>query len=174
MKRVQIVNRLDRFLRGGDHRPFIERRFAAVRFTEPNEDYRHQHQDVRIEDGTVFGDLIRFVDFDYIARVAKVDGAALAGLASAPGSPSKVKILAKDLTYDTELDWSRNREPDLAGYEVVWRRTTAATWTNARRVGRRTHATLRNISKDDYVFGVRAIDSAGNRSPASFPTAIVE
>lgn len=174
MRRVRIVNRLDRFLRGGDHRPFLEQRFPAARFTEPNEDYRHQHQDVRVEKGTVFGDLVRFVDFAYTARVARVNGAALAALASAPASPSKVKIVAKDLTYDTELDWNRNREPDLAGYEVVWRRTTEAEWTNSRRVGRHTRAVMQDISKDDFLFGVRAVDSKGNRSPVSFPTEIVE
>jgi hypothetical protein len=174
MRRVRIINRLDRFLRGGDHRPFIERRYPAVRFTEPNEDFRHQHQDVRVEDGTVFGDLPEFVDFRYTARVAKVNGAALAGLASAPQAPSDVKIVAGELTYDTELEWAANRESDLAGYEVVWRDTTAPDWTDARRVGDVTRVTLENISKDDLVFGVRAIDDDGNRSPVAFPTGIVQ
>jgi hypothetical protein len=172
--RVRIIYRRDRFLRGGDHLPFLERRYAAARFTEPNEDYRHQHQDVRVEDGVQYGDLVRFVDFRYIARVARVNLAALAGLSRAPARPSDVAVDARELTTDTTLQWSANTEPDLAGYEIVWRDTTSPVWTHSRFVGNVTAYTVRGISKDDFHFGVRAVDRDGNRSPVRFPGAVLE
>jgi hypothetical protein len=172
--RVRIIYRRDRFLRGGDHLPFLERRYPAARFTEPNEDYRHQHQDVRVEDGVQYGDLVRFVDFRYIARVARVNLAALAGLSRAPARPSDVAVDARELTTDTTLQWSANTEPDLAGYEIVWRDTTSPVWTHSRFVGNVTAYTVRGISKDDFHFGVRAVDRDGNRSPVRFPGAVLE
>ena len=167
--RVTIVYRRDRYLRGGDHIPFLERGFAAVRFTEPNEDYRHQHQNVRIENGVQYGDLPQFADFNYIADVTRVNAAALAALAHAPASPKNVELITARLTNDTDLKWDANQEPDLAGYEIVWRDTTSPVWTNARAVGNVTSHTMKGLSKDNYFFGVRAVDKSGNRSPASFP-----
>jgi hypothetical protein len=167
--RVIMVYRRDRYLRGGDHRPFLERGFAAVRFTEPNEDYRHQHQNVRIENGVQYGDLPQFVDFNYIADVARVNAASLAMLALAPARPKNVGVVTARLTNDTELKWDANKEPDLAGYEIAWRDTTTPVWTNARWVGNVTTYTVSGMSKDNYFFGVRAVDSSGNRSPVSFP-----
>ena len=167
--RVQLVYRRDRYLRGGDHIPFLERGYPAVRFSEPHEDYRHQHQNVRIENGIRYGDLPEFVDFRYVARVARVNAAALAALARAPATPKDVRIVTKRLTNDTDLQWAANPEPDLAGYEVVWRETTAPFWTHARRVGNVTSYTVSGMSKDNYFFGVRAVDRAGHRSPVSFP-----
>jgi hypothetical protein len=167
--KVMMVYRRDRYLRGGDHIPFLERGFPAVRFTEPNEDYRHQHQNVRTENGIQFGDLPEFVDYSYIANVARVNAANLAMLALAPARPRNVTILTARLSNDTDLKWDANQEPDLAGYEIVWRDTTAPTWTNSRAVGNVTSYTMKGLSKDNSFFGVRSIDRQGNHSPVSFP-----
>jgi hypothetical protein len=172
--RVRMIYRRDRFLRGGDHLPFLERRYPAARFTEVNEDYRHQHQDVRVEDGVQYGDLVRFVDFRYIARVARVNLAALTGLSRAPERPRDVVLDARELSTDTTLQWSANTEPDLAGYEIVWRDTTSPVWTHSRFVGNVTSYTVRRITKDDFHFGVRAVDRDGNRSPVRFPGGVLE
>ncbi len=171
--RVRIVYRLDRFLRGGDHRPFLERGYPAVRFSEVVEDYRHQHQDVRVEDGVQYGDLLRFVDFGYVQRVTRVNLAALVNLSRAPDRPEGVAIDARELTNDTTLQWTANAEPDLAGYEVVWRDTTAPHWTHRRFVGNVTSATIRGVSKDNFHFGVRAVDRQGHRSTVRFPQAVI-
>jgi len=165
---VMMVYRRDRYGRGGDHIPFLERGYPAVRFTEVNEDFRHQHQNVRIEKGVQYGDLPQFVDFAYIANVARVNAASLAILAYAPVRPKGVTIISR-LSDDTELHWDADKEPDLAGYEIVWRETTAATWTNSKPVGKVTSFTLKGMSKDNYFFGVRAIDKDGNRSPVTYP-----
>jgi hypothetical protein len=167
--RVMMVYRRDRYLRGGDHISFLERGFAAVRFTEPNEDYRHQHQNVRIEHGVQYGDLPQYDDFNYIANVARVNAAALAALASAPARPKNVAVITTRLTNDTDLKWETNKEPDLAGYEIVWRETTSPVWTNARAVGKVNSFTIKGMSKDNYFFGVRALDGQGHRSLISFP-----
>ncbi|HEV2883699.1 MAG TPA: M28 family metallopeptidase [Pyrinomonadaceae bacterium] len=167
--KVRLVYRRDRYLRGGDHIPFLERGFAAVRFTEPNEEYRHQHQNVRIENGIQYGDLLQFVDFNYIGNVARVNAAALAALALAPARPKNVGLVTARLTNDTDLKWEANKEPDLAGYEIVWRETTSPVWTGSRFVGKVTSFTVLGMSKDNYFFGVRAVDKAGYRSPVSFP-----
>jgi hypothetical protein len=166
---VMMVYRRDRYLRGGDHIPFLERGFAAVRFTEPNEDYRHQHQNVRIENEVQYGDLPQYDDFNYIASVARVNAASLAALALAPARPKNVGLVTTRLTNDTDLKWDANKEPDLSGYEIVWRDTTSPVWTNARAVGNVTSYTMKAMSKDNYFFGVRAVDKEGNRSPVSFP-----
>jgi hypothetical protein len=165
---VWMIYRRDRYGRGGDHIPFLERGYAAVRFTETNENYQHQHQNVRIEKGIQYGDLPQFVDFDYIANVARVNAAALAVLASAPARPKNV-TMPGGLANDTELKWEANKESDLAGYEIVWRDTTAAVWTNSRAIGNVTTYTMKGMSKDNYFFGVRAVDRDGNRSPATYP-----
>jgi hypothetical protein len=167
--RVWMIYRRDRYLRGGDHIPFLENGYAAVRFTEPNENYNHQHQNVRVESGVQYGDLPEFDDFAYIAQVARVNCAALAALALAPARPSNARILTRRLTNDTDLQWDANKEPDLAGYEVVWRDTTEPVWTHSRWVGNVTSYTVAGLSKDNYFFGVRAVDRDGNRSPVSYP-----
>ena len=166
--RVRVVYRRDRYLRGGDHIPFLERAYPAARFTEPAEDFAHQHQDVRVQDGKQYGDLPEFCDFDFIARVARVNGATLWTLAQAPGTPRGVKILTSALTNSTQLRWDRGTESDLAGYEVVWRETTAPEWTHVVDVGDATEHEV-DLSKDNVFFGVRAVNRAGNRSPVAFP-----
>lgn len=166
--RVRIVHRRDRYLRGGDHIPFLERAFPAARFTEPAEDFAHQHQDVRVVDGKQYGDLPEFCDFPFIARVARVNAAALWSLAQAPGTPRGARILTANLTNATDLMWQRGDEPDLAGYEVVWRETTAPDWTHAVEVGDTTRHTV-DLSKDNVFFGIRAVGRSGLRSPVAFP-----
>jgi hypothetical protein len=166
--KVWMIYRRDRYGRGGDHQPFLERGYAAVRFTEPNEDYRHQHQNVRIENGVQYGDLPQFVDFAYVANVARVNAAALAMLAMAPARPKNVTTTT-GLSNDTELKWESNKEPDLAGYEIVWRDTTSPVWINSKAVGNVLSFRMTGMSKDNYFFGVRAVDKEGNRGPASYP-----
>lgn len=166
---VQMIYRRDRYLRGGDHIPFLERGFTAVRFTESHEDYTHQHQNVRTENGVQYGDLPEFVDFGYVANVTRINAASLASLAFAPAKPKNVGLLTAKLTNDTELKWDANAEKDLAGYEVVWRGTTDAVWTNSVFVGNVTTYVLKNMSKDNFFFGVRTIDKDGHKSPVSFP-----
>jgi len=167
--KVWMIYRRDRYLRGGDHIPFLERGFTAVRITEADEDYTHQHQNVRTENGVFYGDTPEYVDFDYTANVARVNLIALAALASAPAKPKNVVILTTRLTNDTDLKWDASTAPDLAGYEVVWRDTTSPEWTNSAFVGTATTYTAKSMSKDNYFFGVRAVDKDGNRSPVVYP-----
>jgi hypothetical protein len=156
-----LIFRLDRYLRGGDHYSFNQQGFAAVRFTEFREDYNHQHQNVRTENGIEYGDLAKFVDFDYVARVARLNAAILASLASAPAPPAKVRMLTKELQNDTTLTWESS--PGAASYEVLWRATSAPDWEHVQAFGNATRATLK-LSKDNVIFGVRSVDGAGHRS----------
>ena len=129
--------------------------------TEFREDYNHQHQNVRTEGGVEYGDLAKYVDSDYMARVARLNAATLAALASAPGPPAKVRMLTKDLRNDTTLTWEAS--PGAASYEVLWRATSAPDWEHAQTVEPGTRATLK-VSKDNVIFGVRALDQVGHRS----------
>lgn len=167
---VSVVYRLDRYLRGGDHRPFLQAGYPAARFTEPHENYAHQHQDVRVDPdtGKQYGDLPEFVDFEYVARVAKVNGAALWSLATAPGTPKNVRVDTSALSTNTTLYWDAPVEGYGGGYEVVWRPTSAPFWTGVIDVGPAIQATL-SLSKDDVVFGVRAKSSDGFRGVAVLP-----
>ncbi|HEX4785693.1 MAG TPA: M28 family metallopeptidase [Candidatus Sulfotelmatobacter sp.] len=158
-----LVFRLDRFLRGGDHSSFNQQGFSAVRLTEFREDFHHQHQNVRVENGIEYGDLLKFVDYDYEAHVARLNAATLASLAAAPAPPANVHILTKDLESDTTLTWEASPGGEPAEYEVVWRATTSPEWEHAQGVGSATRATLK-ISKDNVIFAVRAVDRAGHRS----------
>jgi hypothetical protein len=166
---VWMIYRRDRYLRGGDHIPFLEQGYPAVRFTEPNEDFTHQHQNVRTENGVFYGDTPEFVDFEYVAQVARVNAAALAARALAPARPKNVGIVTARLTNDTDLKWDANQDADLAGYEIVWRETTSPVWTNSKFVGNVTSYTMSGMSKDNYFFGVRAVDKDGNKSPVVYP-----
>ncbi|MEZ5346559.1 MAG: M28 family metallopeptidase [Pyrinomonadaceae bacterium] len=166
---VQVIYRRDRYLRGGDHIPFLEKGFAALRFTEPHEDYEHQHQNVGARDGKFYGDTPDYVDFGYIASVAKINIASLASLALAPAKPKNVGIDITRLTNDTDLKWDANTEDDIAGYEIVWRKTTEPFWTHSRSVGNVLKFTMEKMSKDNYFFGVRAVDKDRNKSPVVFP-----
>ncbi|MEU1782186.1 M20/M25/M40 family metallo-hydrolase [Streptomyces abikoensis] len=167
--RVRVIFRRDRYLRSGDHIPFLQQGFPAARFTEPAENYAHQHQDVRMVDGKQYGDLPEFCDFGFIARVARVNAAALWSLAQAPGTPRGAKIRTAALGNSTELAWERGPEPDLAGYEVVWRETTEPEWTHVIRAGNVTRYAV-DLSKDNVFFGIRAFNHSGLRSPVAFCT----
>jgi hypothetical protein len=159
---VRLVFRRDRLRRGGDHVAFNERGYAAVRFTEMNEDWRRQHQDVREQDGFQFGDRPEFVDWGYVANVTRVNLATLADLAWAPPPPTRVTPVSR-LEAGTTLRWGRASDADGAGYEVLWRDTTAPDWEAARLVGHVAEVTL-PLSKDDHLFSLRGVSRAGNRS----------
>jgi hypothetical protein len=156
-----LIFRLDRYLRGGDHYSFNQQGFSAVRFTEYREDFHHQHQNVRTENGIEYGDLPKFVDYDYVAHVARLNAATLASLASAPAPPANVHLLTKNLENDSILTW--DAVPGADSYEVVWRATSSPEWEHAQNFGNATHATLK-VSKDNVIFAVRAVDRAGHRS----------
>ncbi len=167
--------RLDRYLRGGDHSSFSAEGFPAVRFTEWRENFNHQHQNVRTEGGVEYGDLLKFDDFDYMVRVARLNAATLATLAASPGVPQNVKVVTKDLDNNTTLTWEA---PLAAGagvaYEVVWRETAATDWQYAAEAARypgkdgALSATL-PVSKDNVFFGVRACDGKGHCGQAVAP-----
>ena len=163
-----LIWRADRFLRGGDHESFNAQGFAALRFTEPRETFAHQHQDVRVENGVQYGDLLQYLDFDYLAKVTRYNAAVLASLALAPATP-KVSVDTKALTNDTTLAW--DPVPRAVRYEVVRRLTTEPTWTAVDDAGSATRITLK-LSKDIWQFGVRAVDAQGHRSQAGFPTPV--
>jgi hypothetical protein len=164
---VRLMYRLDRFLRAGDQLSFLQQGYPAVRFTEPHENFDHEHQDVRVENGVQIGDLPQFVDYDYVAGVARVNAAGLWSLANAPGTPRNVAVDVTQLTNDMTLKWTV--DPAAADYEVVWRPTTDPVWTHAVSVGTAGTTTLKSFSKDNVLFGVRAIGADGKRSPAAFP-----
>jgi hypothetical protein len=166
--KVNIIYRRDRYLRGGDHAPFLDRGYAALRFSEPAENFDHQHQNLRTENGKQIGDLPQYNDYPYIAQVARVNAAALATLASAPAAPQKVLMHTKKLENSSTLSWQPNGEPDLKGYRIVWRETTSPVWQGKEDVGNVAEATIKR-SKDNFLFGVQAIDKDGNVSVASYP-----
>ena len=160
--------RRDRFLRGGDHISFNEEGYPAVRFTEYRENFNRQHQNVRTENGIEYGDLPKFVDYDYVANVARLNAATLAELASAPGAPQKVRIETKDLVNDSTLVWEPPADGRAVGYEVLWRATSAPDWEHSQAVGKETRATL-PVSKDNVIFAVESTDEAGHSSQPIVP-----
>jgi hypothetical protein len=172
-----MVLRLDRYLRGGDHRSFNEQGFAAVRFTEWRENFNHQHQNVRIENGVQFGDLIQFDDFSYIAKVARLNAATLATLASAPGMPKDVRMSTRNLDNNSVLKWEvPDGAPAGAYYQIVWRETDASDWQYAGRasayhetVDGSEHTVTVPISKDNVFFGVRSCDAKEHCGAAAIP-----
>jgi hypothetical protein len=165
---VTLVFRRDRYGRGGDHTAFLQQGYAAVRFTEPNEDFTRQHQKVREERGIKYGDVPEMVDFAYVAQVARVNAAALASMALAPAAPAGVSLSGRQ-EYHTTITWKANPEPDVAGYQVVWRETYQPFWQRGLFVGNVTQAVVKGASKDDHFFAVQAVDRDGNVSVPSFP-----
>jgi hypothetical protein len=160
----QMILRRDRYLRGGDHTSFNAEGFAAVRFTEWRENFDHQHQTLRTEGGVEYGDLLKFVDFQYVVKVAQLNALTMASLAGAPSEPQNVRILTRALDNNSELEWEPSAfAPPGTTYEVVWRDTDENLWTHSRSAGAETHLTL-NVSKDNVLFGVRAVSAAGDRS----------
>jgi len=165
---VLLEYRPDRFLRGGDHTPFNQQGYAAVRFTETNENFNHQHQDLRTENGIEYGDKPEFVDYRYLRRTAQVNLATLASLALAPAAPVKVEVLTAKLTNRTELRWQALKGgPAPAGYVVLVRETSAPQWQQ-RYPASGTTADL-PISKDNYIFGVVSVDAQGHESTPVLP-----
>jgi hypothetical protein len=160
--------RQDRFLRGGDHISFNEEGFPAVRFTEYRENFTRQHQNVRTENGIEYGDLPKYVDYEYVANVARLNAATLAELASAPGPPQNVRIETKELVNDSTLEWDPPADGQAIGYEVLWRPTSAPDWEHSQSFGKVTRATL-PVSKDNVVFAVESISEAGHKSAPIVP-----
>jgi hypothetical protein len=165
----RLVFRNDRFLRGGDHTAFNQFDYPAVRLTEVAENYNRQHQDVRVDEttGTEFGDLPEFVDENYAAAVGRLNLITLAHLANAPSAPTDARMITATLDNRTTLRWDRAPEPDVAGYEIVWRETTCPYWQFALDVGDATEYTIA-INKDNFFMGVRSYDREGYRSPVIF------
>ncbi len=168
---VRQIFRADRFLRGGDQQSFQAVGYTAVRFVEAHENFAHQHQDVRVENGVQYGDLPQYIDPAYLARVTRTNVAALATLALGPAPPGNVQMVLKHIGYTTTLRW--RPAADAVGYEVLWRATDAPTWQYAHRLGNLLSVTI-DAAKDDYIFGVRSIDAHGLRSPAVYPTPVRE
>ena len=165
---TMLVYRLDRFGRGGHHRPFNDVGFAAVRIMETNEHYDRQHQDLRTENGRVYGDTIDGVDFEYAAKLTALNAVSMASMAWAPAPPSKVKISGA-VEASTHFTWQQSNDPTIAGYRIYWRYTSEPQWQFSRDVGKVNQATLENIVIDNYTFGVAAISQDGLESPVVFP-----
>ena len=170
---VMMVYRLDRFGRGGHHRPFNDLGYPAVRVMETNEHYDRQHQDLRTENGRVYGDTIEGVDFAYAAKLTALNAVSLAGMAWAPPPPADVQVEGA-VSADTTLKWTRPpaaQAPNLAGYKVYWRLTTDPQWNQGVYVGDVSSHVLRNVVIDNYFFGVAAVAKDGTESPVVFPGA---
>ena len=165
-----LIYRRDRFLRGGDHTSFNQEGFAAVRFTEWREDFHHQHQNLRTENGIEYGDLPKFVDFEYVANVARLNAATLATLAMAPAPPDSSRLQTKDLDNSTTITWKPSPGGLATGYEVVWRSTIMPNWESQKQFPADATTATVNVSKDNVIFGIRAIGKNGLKSPVVIPT----
>lgn len=178
---VALIYRPDRFLRGGDHESFLAAGFPSVRFTEAVEDFTHQHQDPRVENGTVYGDNVEFVDFDYTARVAKVNLASMWSAANAPAMPLNVTISGDigfpaptnstpvfELSNESRFSWTIGNDPLAVSYELVYRTSGTQQWSYYLNVGNVSTVTV-DLPKDDLQFGIRAVSATGMKSPAVFP-----
>jgi hypothetical protein len=159
---VVMVYRNDRFLRGGDHSPYVDTGYAAVRITEMNENFNHQHQDVRTEKGVVYGDLLEFMDFEYLRKNTALNLANLANLARSPGMPQNVKVEVRNLTNGTQLSWQAPANGKVRGYYILMRETTSSVWQK-KIFTRETGVTL-PYSKDNYFFGIQSVSETGNES----------
>ncbi len=164
-----MIYRLDRFGRGGHHRPFNDLGFAGVRIMETHENYTRQHQNLRTEDGIAYGDVVDGVNFDYAAKLTAVNASVLASLAWAPPAPDTV-LVGGAVRPSTRLVWSAVDHPGLAGYKVYWRDTTSPTWDHARFVGNVTEFELEGMVIDNYLYGVAAVGENGHESLVVFPT----
>ena len=178
---VALVYRPDRFSRGSDHESFLDQGWPAVRFAEAVEDFKHQHQDPRVQDGVQYGDLVKYVDFEYTARVARVNLAAIWSAANAPAQPTNVTMSRtvgfparnrdtppNQLSNESRFAWRAGEDPLVTSYELVWRSTGSLQWQYSMDVGNVGNATV-NLPKDDFQFGIRAVGKDGKKSPAVFP-----
>lgn len=166
--RAIMIYRLDRFGRGGHHRSFNDLGFPGVRIMETHENYNRQHQDIRVENGVEYGDVVEWVDFDYVAKMTALNAAVLASLAWAPPAPAHVLIGGAN-SPSTVLSWDPQDDPNLAGYKIYWRDTTSPQWQWYRWVGDATEGTLEDVIIDNYLFGVAAVGRNGNESTVVFP-----
>ena len=178
---VALIYRPDRYLRGGDHESFLSQGYPAVRFTEAVEDFAHQHQNVRVQNGTQYGDLLEYVDFEYTARVAKVNLASMWSAANAPALPINVSISQvvgftaadentplEEIGNDSQFTWITGNDPLVESYELLWRPSGALQWMHSLDLGN-VGTTTQNLPKDDLQFGIRAVGANGFKSPAVFP-----
>ncbi|MCG2617995.1 M20/M25/M40 family metallo-hydrolase [Terrimonas sp. NA20] len=165
---VVMIYRNDRFLRGGDHTPYVNRGYAAVRITEMNENYYHQHQDVRVENGIQYGDLPEFMDFEYLRKNTAMNLSNLANLAKAPAMPQEARVETRKLTNYTNLSWKAPKSGKVKGYYILIRETTSAVWQK-KIFTTGTTAEL-PYSKDNYFFGIQSVGDDGNESLAVVPT----
>ena len=170
--RAIMIYRLDRFGRGGHHRPFNDLGFAGVRIMETHENYYRQHQDIRTENGIKYGDVIEGVNFEYAAKLTAVNAITMASLAWAPTAPQNVKI-GGAVQPSTTLAWKKSNDSNLAGYKIYWRETTAPQWQYSRFVGKIDQFTLKNIVIDNFLFGVSSVSKDGHESPVVFPGGIL-
>lgn len=168
----QMVYRLDRFGRGGHHKPFNDLGYPGIRIMESHENYNRQHQDIRVEDGIAYGDVIEYVNFEYVKKLTAVNAINMASLAWAPPAPTVVKI-GGIVEASVKLAWNKVEDKNLAGYKIYWRDTTSPTWDNSRFVGDVTEFTLEGIVIDNYYFGVSTVGKNGHESPVVFPNQIM-
>lgn len=164
---VVLIYRNDRFLRGGDHTPFVQKGYAAVRITEMNENYNHQHQDLRTEKGIVYGDLIEFMDFEYLRKNTAMNLATLANLAKAPAVPQEVKVDVRNLTNSTTLSWKAPKSGQAKGYYILMRETSSPVWQ--KKIYTSGTGITIPYSKDNYFFAVQAVGADGNESLPVIP-----
>ena len=167
-----MIYRLDRFGRGGHHRPFNDVGFAGIRIMEAHENYNQQHQDIRVEDGIEYGDRLEHVNFDYAAKLTAVNAIALASIAWAPPPPEGLMI-GGAVQPSTRMRWDDTGDHHIAGYKIYWRETTSPQWQYSRYVGSLSDFTLENIVIDNFLFGVVAVSSDGHESIVSFPTTLI-
>jgi hypothetical protein len=167
-----LIYRLDRFGRGGHHRPFNDLGFAGIRIMETHENYTRQHQDIRVENGIQYGDVIEGVNFEYTKKLTAVNAITLAGLAWAPPAPTNVRI-GGAVQPSARLAWDALPADKVAGYKIYWRDTTSPTWDHFRFVGNVSEFTLEGIVIDNYYFGISAVDKSGNESVVVFPERVM-
>ena len=167
-----MIYRLDRFGRGGHHRPFNDAGFAGIRIMEAHENYTRQHQDIREENGIKYGDVVEGVNFEYTAKLTAVNAIALAGIAWAPPQPKNVKI-GGAVQPSTTLAWEKLDDPVIAGYKIYWRETTAPQWQYSKFVGKTDSYMLKNVVIDNYLFGITAVGMDGNESVVVFPSGLI-
>jgi hypothetical protein len=165
-----MIYRLDRFGRGGHHRPFNDEGYAGIRIMEAHENYTQQHQDIRVEEGIAYGDVLEHVNFDYAKKLTSVNALNLASLGWAPPAPKEVKI-GGIVESSARLQWSK--VPGAMGYKIYWRDTTSPTWDYSRFVGDVTEFTLEGVVLDNYFFGISAVGKDGFESVVVFPNAIL-
>ena len=168
-----MIYRLDRFGRGGHHRPFNDAGFTGVRIMETHENYNRQHQDIRQENGINYGDVISGVDFNYAAKLTAVNALTLASIASAPEAPKNLSI-GGAVESSARLQWDMSDDKELMGYKVYWRKTTSSQWEKSRFIGKQDKYTLKNLVIDNYLFGVASVGKNGAESLIAFPYQLIK